>query len=216
MKYKYLLFDMDGTLCDSAEGVQKCFNYALSKFGKEVKEYKTLDDIIGPPIIDSFEKRGFTHDEAFEGLKYYRERYYKHGMLSENKLFDGIADLVRDCKNAGYIVSTATSKPEEQAKTILEYFNIIKYFDLVAGASLDETRSTKEDVLIYTLKKLGVKNKKEVLLIGDTKYDLIGAESVGVDALAVRYGYGTDEELKEYKSVAISDTVSDVRKFLLG
>ena len=121
-----------------------------------------------------------------------------------------------DCKNAGYIVSTATSKPEEQAKTILEYFNIIKYFDLVAGASLDETRSTKEDVLIYTLKKLGVKNKKEVLLIGDTKYDLIGAESVGVDALAVRYGYGTDEELKEYKSVAISDTVSDVRKFLLG
>lgn len=216
MKYKYLLFDLDGTICDTCEGVQRCFNYALSKFGKEVKDYKTLTGIIGPPLVDSFIARGFTHSDALVALSHYRKRYTKHGMLEENRLFDGMDILLKDCKNAGYIISTATSKPEKFAKIILKYFNVAKYFDLIAGASFDSSRSTKEKVLEYTLDTLKVKNKDEVLLIGDTKFDLMGAEYIGIDAVGVRYGYSAPGELEMYKNVGIFNTVSELKDFLLN
>lgn len=215
MKYKYLLFDLDGTLCDTAEGVQKCFNYALSFFGKEVEDYKTLDDVIGPPIVDSLMNRGFTKEEAEKGLSYYRERYTKIGMLGETKLFDGVEKLLKNCKEKGYIISTATSKPEKFAKLILEHFNIAQYFDLIAGASLDSSRSTKELVIEYALNELNVGDKSEVLLIGDTKFDLIGAEYIGIDALAIRYGYALEGELESYKNIGILNTVDELNDFLI-
>ena len=215
MKYKYLFFDLDGTLCETKTGVQRCFNYALSFFGKEEKDYTVLDDVIGPPILDSLMARGLSKEEAETGLEKYRERYNKIGIFEELKVFEGMEEVLKKCREKGYIISTATSKPEHYAKMILEKLDIAKYFDLIAGASFDESRNTKDKVLNYAMDKLNVKDKKEVLLIGDTKFDLIGAENVGIDAVAVRFGYAKMGELEMYKNVAILDTAKDLENFLV-
>ena len=215
MKYKYLLFDLDGTLCDTKIGVQRCFNYALSFFGKEEKDYSVLDDVIGPPILDSLMVRGLSKEDAEKGLEKYRERYNKIGIFEELKVFNGMEEVLRKCKEKGYIISTATSKPEHYAKLILEKLDIAKYFDLIAGASFDESRNTKEKVLEYTMEKLNVKNKSDVLLIGDTKFDFLGAIDVGIDAVGIRFGYAKMGELEMYKNSGIFDTAKELEEFLM-
>lgn len=215
MKYKYLLFDLDGTLCETKTGVQKCFNYALSFFGMEEKDYTVLDDVIGPPILDSLMIRGLTKKQAELGLEKYRERYNTIGIFEELKVFYGMEDVLKKCKDKGYIISTATSKPEHYAKLILEKLDIAKYFDLIAGATFDESRNTKEKVLEYVLEKLNVKSKNEVLLIGDTKFDLLGAIDVGIDAVGVRFGYAREGELEMYKNAGIFDTAKELEEFLM-
>ena len=215
MKYKYLLFDLDGTLCETKTGVQKCFNYALSFFGMEEKDYTVLDDVIGPPILDSLMIRGLTKKQAELGLEKYRERYNTIGIFEELKVFYGMEDVLKKCKEKGYIISTATSKPEHYAKLILEKLDIAKYFDLIAGATFDESRNTKEKVLEYVLEKLNVKSKNEVLLIGDTKFDLLGAIDVGIDAVGVRFGYAREGELEMYKNAGIFDTAKELEEFLM-
>lgn len=215
MKYKYLLFDLDGTLCETKTGVQKCFNYALSFFGMEEKDYTALDDVIGPPILDSLMIRGLTKKQAELGLEKYRERYNTIGIFEELKVFYGMEDVLKKCKDKGYIISTATSKPEHYAKLILEKLDIAKYFDLIAGATFDESRNTKEKVLEYVLEKLNVKSKNEVLLIGDTKFDLLGAIDVGIDAVGVRFGYAREGELEMYKNAGIFDTAKELEEFLM-
>ena len=215
MRYKYLLFDLDGTLCDTKFGVQRCFNYALSFFGKEEKDYTVLDDVVGPPILDSLMKRGLTKKEAEVGLEKYRERYNEIGIFEELKVFHGMEDVLKKCREKGYIITTATSKPEHYAKIILEKLDIAKYFNLIAGATFDESRNTKDKVLEYVLDTLKIENKDEVLLVGDTKFDLIGALDVGIDAVGVRFGYAKAGELEMYKNAGIFDTAKDLEEFLI-
>lgn len=214
-KYKYLIFDLDGTVTDSKEGVQKCFAYGLDKMGIKIDNYRSLD-VIGPPLKFSYmTKFNMNEQDAVKAVEFYRERYDKYGVILENKLYDGIYELLKKLKEAGYILFTGSSKPEKYCKKIIEHFGLSPFFDTVFGASLDSSRSTKEDVLEYVISQMNIKNKNEAVLIGDTKFDLIGAETVGIDAVAVCYGYGEKEELKKYQSVYIADTVSDLEKFLL-
>lgn len=214
LKYKYLMFDIDGTITDSKEGVQKCFNYGLEKLGIKV-DYKGLE-IIGPPLVDSYMNLfNFSKDDALKAVEFYRERYLKCGITEENKLYEGIYELLKDLKNKGYILITASSKPEAQCKIITDYFDITKFFDAVFGASLDSSRASKDKVIEYALKEFGITNKDEAVLIGDTHFDLMGAQKNGIDAIFVSYGYGDKEETDKYKSVAVLDTVEELRRYLL-
>ena len=198
-KYKYIIFDLDGTITDSADGVQRCFNYALSKFGKQVPDHTKLR-VVGPPLKESFIGQfGMTEEESDKALEYYRALYREKGMLEWDRLFDGIDTLIKDIHDAGYIILLGSSKPTDFCVKILNYFDIAKYFTRMDAASFDSSRATKEAVLI-----------------GDTKFDLMGAEYVGIDAVAVEYGYGTYEELREHKTVYIAKTVEDLRAFFLG
>ena len=214
-KYKYIIFDLDGTITDSADGVQRCFNYALSKMGKEVSDHTKLK-IVGPPLKESFMKKfGMTESEADKALADYRVLYKKEGMLKWNSLYSGIDLLRKDLHEAGYVILLGSSKPTDFCVKILEYFKIAKYFTRMDAASLDSSRATKEAVLENALKMANITDKSEAVLIGDTKFDLMGAEYVGIDAVAVEYGYGTYDELRRYKTVYIAESVDDLRTFFL-
>lgn len=211
--YKYLLFDVDGTIIESGPGVEKSYQYALDTLGYNVKVKRK--DIIGPPIKQSMmEIYGLTEEDATKGLELYRERYDRIGKKDETFLYDGIDTVLKKCKEKGYIVATATSKPEYFTTFILDNLNVSQYIDFVGAATLDKSRSTKETVIEYVLESLGVEDKSQVLLIGDTKFDLIGAETIGIDALAVAYGYGTMEELKSYKSIYIAKDMKELEDYL--
>ncbi|MBE7046686.1 MAG: HAD family hydrolase [Ruminococcaceae bacterium] len=211
--YKYLLFDVDGTIIESGPGVENSYQYALDTLGYNVKVKRK--DIIGPPIKQSMmEIYGLTEEDATKGLELYRERYDRIGKKDETFLYDGIDTVLKKCKEKGYIVATATSKPEYFTTFILDNLNVSQYIDFIGAATLDKSRSTKETVIEYVLESLGVEDKSQVLLIGDTKFDLIGAETIGIDALAVAYGYGTMEELKSYKSIYIAKDMKELEDYL--
>lgn len=211
--YKFLLFDVDGTIIESGPGVENSYQYALDTLGYNVKVKRK--DIIGPPIKQSMmEIYGLTEEDATKGLELYRERYDRIGKKDETFLYYGIDTVLKKCKEKGYIVATATSKPEYFTTFILDNLNVSQYIDFIGAATLDKSRSTKETVIEYVLKSLGVEDKSQVLLIGDTKFDLIGAETIGIDALAVAYGYGTMEELKSYKSIYIAKDMKELEDYL--
>ena len=157
-----------------------------------------------------------TEEESDKALEYYRALYREKGMLEWDRLFDGIDTLIKDMHDAGYIILLGSSKPTDFCVKILNYFDIAKYFTRMDAASFDSSRATKEAVLENTIKMAGIADKSEAVLIGDTKFDLMGAEYVGIDAVAVEYGYGTYEELREHKTVYIAKTVEDLRAFFLG
>lgn len=213
-KYKYLFFDLDGTINDSCEGIYKSFEYALSFYGIEIDDVNQLRPILGPPLKDSFMSLfGFDESAAEEAVGRYRERFSEKG-LYENRVYDGVPSLLSSLKEKGYTICLATSKPEHFARRCLEYFKLDKYFDYAAGATLDGERSTKEEVIGYLIKELGLENTDEILMIGDRKYDLLGAAKLGIDGLGVLYGYGSPEELSACPNVYLAETVSDIEKFL--
>lgn len=212
---KYILFDLDGTITDPGEGITNSVAYALLKFDINVEDKATLYDFIGPPLIDSFMKHyGFTKLQAVKAVEYYREYYSVKGIF-ENKLYDGIIPMLKKLKAYNKKVVLATSKPEKFAIEILKHFGIYDYFTLVAGATMDETRTDKAEVIAYALKSLDIKNTKAVIMIGDRKYDIEGAHINNVNAIGVEYGYGSSEELKEANADYTAKTVKDLESLLL-
>ncbi len=205
-RYHTLLFDLDGTITDSKEGIINCFRYALDFFGVDGSDETKLMQVMGPPLKESFmQLYGLTEDQAHVALGKYRERYTDIGIY-ENKLYDGIKQVLAGCKKAGYRIALATSKPEIFSVRIIRHFGLEQYFDLVTGASLDESRSTKEAVISYILAALELTDKSRVVMIGDRKHDLIGAQVCGIDAVGVLYGYGSWEELSGYPHVYLAET----------
>ena len=157
--YNVILFDLDGTLTDPGRGITNSVAYALNKFGIEVADKKELYKFIGPPLTDSFEKYyDFSSEDAIAAVEYYRE-YFKPKGIYENEIYEGIPELLQSLKENGKKVILATSKPEIFAKEILKYFGIDVYFDFVAGATLDKTRTKKGDVIAYALNSIGVTDK---------------------------------------------------------
>lgn len=214
-KYKYLLFDLDGTLTDSCEGIYKSFEYALNAYGIEVKDLNSLRPILGPPLKDSFmDMFGFDAKTADEAVAKYRERFSSIGIY-ENRVYDGVGDMLAALKKEGYFISLATSKPEKFARVILKHFELEKYFNFITGATIDGRISTKEDVINHIIESVGIDNTAEALMIGDRSFDLLGAEAFGIDAVGVLYGYGSREELEKYPSVLLAKTPDDVVKFLV-
>ena len=214
-KYEYLFFDLDGTLTDSCEGIYKSFEYALGFYGIEVKDLNTLKPVLGPPLKDSFmDMYGFDEKTADEAVAKYRERFSVTG-LYENRVYDGVYEMLSALKEKGYFIALATSKPEKFARVILKHFELEKYFDFIAGATIGGNISTKEDVINHIINSLDITDNSKILMIGDRKYDLIGAKEFDIDAMGVLYGYGSAQELSEYPSVMLAKTPEDVVKFLV-
>lgn len=212
--YKYILFDLDGTLTDPELGITNSVMYALKKFGIEVEERASLYKFIGPPLLDSFQNfYGFTKEESEKAVKYYRE-YFKPQGLYENEVYDGIEELLKEIKDSGKKIFVATSKPEEFAVEILKYFDLYQYFDFVGGASMDEKRVKKADVIAYVLKTFGIKDLNEVIMIGDREHDIKGAKQIGIDSVGVLYGYGDYEELEQAGATYIVERSIDVLKII--
>ena len=213
-KYDYLLFDLDGTLTDPGVGITNSVEYALKKWGIEVEDKKELYCFIGPPLSASFKKHyGFSDEDALKSVEYYRE-YFRDIGIFENKVYTGIPETLGKLKSDGKILVLATSKPEEFAKRILERFDLAKYFDFVAGASMDESRNKKADVIRYALDMAGVSDLTRAVMIGDREQDISGAISNSLDSIGVLYGYGSKDELDGAGATYIAESVEDIARLV--
>ncbi len=214
--YKYILFDLDGTLTDPCEGITKCFQYALNACDIE-EDCDNLLKVIGPPLLDSFMNFYNMNEERAEyATSKYRERFSTVG-LYENNVYDGISDLLNALKEKGYILAVATSKPTVYAKQILEHFNLLSYFELVVGSGLDnKTLNTKTKVIAKVLEDLNISDneKNVVVMIGDRKQDIIGAKECGIASIGVRFGYAEDGELEEAGADYIVANVGELEELL--
>lgn len=193
--YKYCLFDLDGTLTDPQEGITNSIIYSLNKLGISEENREKLMAFIGPPLVDSYMKYyNFSKEKAEKALQYYREFFSETGIF-QNRLYKGIKGVLKHLKSQGKTLAVASSKPQIFVKKITDRFGITKYFDFVGGATLDESRSYKKDVLEYVIKELNVKDRTKVVLIGDREQDVYGAKQAGIDCVGVLYGYGDYKEL---------------------
>lgn len=212
---KAVLFDLDGTLIDSEEGITKCVQYALRAFGIEENDLSKLRCFIGPPLSDMYkEKYGFSEEQAWEGTVKYRERFDVQGIF-ECKLYPKVEETLIQLKKRGYLLSLASSKPEEACKRIMENFGLTKYFDDIVGSSLDGSISTKNEVLREFYRRHANLKKDEICLIGDTKFDVRGAKEFGIPCIGVSYGFGTKEELLEAGAIKVCDNLDEVLSYLL-
>lgn len=211
---KYVFFDLDGTVTDPKEGITKSVKYSLKKFGIEVEDLNSLCPFIGPPLSQSYEKfYDFSHEKALEAVDEYRV-YYKDRGIFECFLYDGIKELVKDLHENGVKVILATSKPEEFARQILKHFDILKYFDIVAGSTMDGSRVEKVDVIRHAISQISDFDIENAVMVGDRKFDYYGANECGMRCILISYGYGEMRELKECNPFAIIDSVSELHKFL--
>lgn len=214
-KYDYILFDLDGTLTDSKQGIVECIAYALDK---ENIPYTNaiLDKMVGPPFrVSMREYFGLEMSEIEKLIEIYRGVYEVDG-YKKCKVFDGVYEMLSELKNAGKILGVATSKPIKFTRLIMRDFNLAKYFDFVGGASSDASKEAKRDVVRMVLDNLKVEDESRVLMVGDRLYDIEGAHAENVDCAAVLYGYGSREEFEEYKADYILNTPADVAKLVLG
>lgn len=198
-----VLFDLDGTLSDSREGILKTFKYTLALKGLPPMEDKDLLPFIGPPLKNTFlGSFQMSEEEATETLAIFRERYGKVGKF-ENHLYDGIKELLEELKSRGCLLAVATSKPEIYSRDIIKYFDIDSYFDALVGASEDDTFSKKADIMREAIKqceKVAMEKGSivdDIFMVGDRCYDMEGARELDVKAIGVTYGFGTVEELKK-------------------
>lgn len=197
MKKKYVLFDLDGTLTDSREGIVNSIEYMLRHYQIAVKDRSELQPWLGPPLKESLMKYfGFAEDKALEGVAVYREYFDRQGIF-ENRVYPGVEDMLRCLKEQGYQLFVATSKPETAAVRVLEHFGLAEYFDYIGGATLDDSRVRKGDVVRYVLETCGVEEKTQALMVGDREHDVQGAKENSLETAGVLYGYGSYEELTE-------------------
>ncbi len=217
-KKKYILFDLDGTLTDPKIGICTCAQYALKAFGIEEPDINKLEPFIGPPLKDSFMQfYGLSEKQAEEAIAVYRKRFATVGKF-ENEIYDGIPEMLKALKEWGYQLAVASSKPECFVEEILEHFHIAEYFEVVTGSNLDGTRVNKAEVIDEAFRRLfGEKtiDKSQIVMVGDRKFDVYGAQQMGVTSVAVAYGYGPMEELEAAKPDYIADTVEALGKLFL-
>lgn len=208
----YFLFDLDGTLTDPGLGITNSVMYALRKFGIETEDRASLYKFIGPPLKDSFLRfYGFTDEQGDLAVGYYRE-YFRAGGIFENEVYEDIPELLKKLKEKGKKVVLATSKPETFAIEILKHFGLYEYFDFVAGATMDETRNKKADIIRYAMEECGIE-PPDALMIGDREHDIIGAKANAIASLGVLYGYGSEEELRSAGADYIAAKPMDILGF---
>lgn len=215
MKYKYLLFDLDGTLLDTMEGVVKCAQYSLKSFGIDA-DLKHLEIFMGPPLRYSFMTHyGFNDKEAGVAIEKYRERYDTVGW-KESIPFAEIPKLLENLKNAGYTLGVATSKYEKYAEIMLKYHDLDKYFDYITGSNLDETISTKDEVIEEALRRFGISDDRcTALMIGDMRYDVLGAKKVGIDSYGIYTGTAKENEHEDAGATYIAYSFDEFEKVML-
>ena len=215
--FTHIFFDLDGTLTDPALGITNSFIHALKFYGMEIPSYEELCKLIGPPLPYSFQTTfGFSHEKAMEAVAKYREYFSTKGLF-ENKVYDGIPELLQTLKEKGKHLVVATSKPEEYSIKIIEHFGLAKYFDFVCGSLMDESRSKKDEVIAYALERcgLGEGDKKNVLMVGDRFHDIEGAKKNNLKSCGVLFGYGTRSELEESGADFIAESVAELSKIII-
>lgn len=212
--YKTVLFDLDGTLSDSAEGIINCVEYALEDMGIKA-DRRELICFVGPPLQESFMQRfGMDEETAHYAQAKYRERFSTIG-INENRMYDGIDRLLSSLRSAGKRLAVATSKPTVFSRRIIESYGIAQYFELVLGSEFTGERHTKAEVIRDVLAEMGITDNSSVVMVGDRSYDVKGAAACGVDCVGVYYGYAEPNELEDAGAVKTVQTVAELEKFLL-
>ena len=211
MMYTTVLFDLDGTLVDSGEGVLKCAELALCHFNLPIPSPEEMRTFVGPPLRDSFLRFGCTEEMAQEAIAVYRSRYTTVGKF-ELFVYPGIEKLLQDLTAAGCRLYVATSKPEAVSVEILNYLGLAKYFTYIAGADQSQGRSTKSEVITHLLAQAG--KLDGALMVGDTAYDVIGAAEHGIPCAGVSWGYGTVESLEAAHPAVIVNTTEELLQFI--
>lgn len=211
---KAVLFDMDGTLIDSSPGITRCAQHALAHYEINEPDLDSLRKFIGPPLWESFVKYyGFSEDQAKEAVEVYRERYNVTGIF-ECELFPGTRECLLALKEKGYLLAVTSSKPELSCQRILEHFQIRDLFDEVSGATFDGKIETKEEVLKELFRRWSHIDPKEMILVGDTVFDVKGAVQVGIDCIGVTFGFGEKKEMEEAGAVAFCDSMDELPKLI--
>ena len=215
MKYKNILFDLDGTVTDPYMGITSSILHSLKYYPDiPVPERESLKPFIGPPLYASYMKYfGMDEKTAHEAVEHYREYYSVRGKF-ENELYGGIEELLKALKQAGAKVALATSKPKIFAKQILEHFGISEYFDYVAGSTLDGSLIEKDDI-IARLHEIAGFRESDTVMVGDTVFDIVGARKNYMDSVAVTYGYGENADLAAAEPTYICDSVRELGRILL-
>ena len=214
-RYRDLLFDLDGTIIDSFDGVSRSYLHALEKMGCDISDTSKLKQVIGPPLSESFERLfGLRGQDNEAAVAYYREYYLENEAVYACDLYDGVCDAIATLKKRGYRISLATSKPEKMARLILERKGITSLFDFIAGADESVGRKEKADVIRYALDSLDGSDPRATLMIGDRMYDTVGARALEIDTLGVLWGFGEATELTESGVLMLAETPSDLMDLL--
>lgn len=218
--YQYILFDLDGTITDSREGITKSVQFALAKYGIDEPDLRKLEKFIGPPLRDSFLEfyPEIANEETVEKIVETYRSYYKPTGIYENKVFDGIPELLKTLHQSGRKLAVASSKPEVFVRKIIKYFSLENYFEVIVGSLLDGTRENKKEIVAEALQQLcGDKvDLEHTAMVGDRKFDIEGAKDQKVAAIGVRFGFSKLGELEEAGADFIAETVEDLEKHLLS
>lgn len=213
-KYQVIIFDLDGTLSNSKEGITKSVQYALSRLGIQEEDINSLEHFIGPPLTEELIRTyDMSEEEAYKGLEYYRERYVPIGIY-ETEVYPGTEEMLKELKNSGKHIALATSKPQEMAEEVLRFLKIDQYFDTVMGAELHGPRQSKQSVLEALFDKLELKDKTKYIMIGDTCFDIDGAKAVGIESMGVSYGFGDKHEMLEHGAMSVVDRADEITRLL--
>ena len=207
MTKKAIFFDLDGTLTDSGEGIMNCAALALEHFGLPVPDREQMRVFVGPPLDQTFIRFGVPADRTDEAIAVFRSRYRTVGKF-ENFPYPGIRETLQTLKEQGHRLFVATSKPEVLANEVLNHFDLARYFEQIAGATLDGSRSHKADVITYLLGLTG--DVGQTLMVGDTAFDVIGAAAHGIPTIGVSWGYGTVEDMEEAGAKAIAHSMDEL------
>lgn len=211
MKKKAILFDLDGTITDSGEGIMNCAVAALEHFGIAPPSRQEMRTFVGPPLHDSFVRFGVPADRTDEAIRVYRQRYMPIGIF-ENKVYPGIPELLQTLIRQGHTLYIATSKPEFMTNQILDRFGLSQYFTRICGATTDKERNTKEAVIAYLLEECG--RQENMVMVGDTVYDIRGAAYHGIPAIGVAWGYGNTQDMQREGAIAIVNTTEELLELL--
>ena len=211
-----VLFDFDGTVADTGEGVFLCVRYAIDAHGLEQPSDEDIRKFIGPPMIVSYHTLypQLNDDEVQSLMQSYREKYAEVG-LYKYKLYDGITELLKKLNENGIKTAVASSKPQEALENIIKVSGIDKYFDCIVGADRNYTDSDKATIVEEAIKRTGVTDKSRVLMVGDRKYDIVGAHKAEIACAAVLFGYGSQEEFDEYRADYVVNSFKEVEKIVL-
>lgn len=215
-KFDAVLFDFDGTVADTGEGVFFCIRKAIERFGLRQPTESEIRKFIGPPMVVSYKTLypQLGDDEVQKLLVSFREDYVKTG-LYKFRLYDGITELLKKLSESGIKTAVASSKPQKELERIITYSGIDKYIGAIVGADINYKDSDKATIVGDAMKKLGVEDKSRVLMVGDRKYDIVGAHKVGIACAAVLFGYGSREEFEEYKADYVVESFEEVEKLVI-
>ena len=211
MTQKCIIFDLDGTLTDSGEGIINCVIQTLEHYGLPIPDRQDMRFVIGPPLKTTFPKLGIPEDQVEEAIRIYRGFYVPKGMF-ENYPYPGIEPLLQQLQQNGHRLFVGTSKPEHMAIAILEKFGLASYFEKICGSAMDGVRDSKSEVLAYLLESIG--GAGNTVMVGDTVFDVVGAAAHQIPTIGVSWGYGKEAEMLSAGAATIARTMDELFSLL--